>query len=114
MTAIDAADAMPVPPTGTQLVPAGASAASPPAAAKAPWRRTLVRTLLYGRNVDRAAKTKARLGLAILVFGLGYGVIAGRMIMLGGLEQKPAGPALFRIATTSKFLPGFTSLASTR
>ena len=52
-----------------------------PAPRKAPWRRTLVRTLLYGRNVDRAAKTKARLGLAILVFGLGYGVIAGRMIM---------------------------------
>jgi len=76
MTAIDAAHAMPVPQTGTQLVVAG-----PPSAAKAPWRRTLVRTLLYGRNVDRAAKTRARLGLAILVFALGYGVIAGRMIM---------------------------------
>ncbi len=76
MTAIDAADAMKGPQTGTQLVPVAA-----PAAAKAPWRSTFMRTLLYGRNVDRAAKTKARLGLAILVFGLGYGVIAGRMIM---------------------------------
>src|SRR5579872_2897527 len=42
-----------------------APAAQAPAATKAPWRRSLVRTLLYGRNVDRAAKTKARLGLAI-------------------------------------------------
>ena len=32
-----------------------------------PWSRRLVRTLLYGRNVDRAAKTRARIGLAILV-----------------------------------------------
>ena len=45
------------------------------------WRRSLVRTLLYGRNVDRAAKTKARLGLAILVFALVYAVIGGRLIM---------------------------------
>ena len=67
MTAIDATHAM--------------TAASPPAATKVPWRRALVRTLLYGRNVDRAAKTRARLGLAILMFGLGYAVIAGRMIM---------------------------------
>ena len=67
MTAIDATHAM--------------TAASPPAATKVPWRRALVRTLLYGRNVDRAAKTKARLGLAILVFALGYTVIAGRLLM---------------------------------
>jgi len=35
-----------------------------------PWRRRLIRTLLYGRNVDRAAKARARIGLAILVFAL--------------------------------------------
>jgi cell division protein FtsI (penicillin-binding protein 3) len=40
-----------------------------------------VRTLLYGRNVDRAAKARARIGLAILVFVLGYAVIAGRLVM---------------------------------
>ena len=33
-----------------------------------PWHRRLVRTLLYGQGVDRAAKSKARLGLAILLF----------------------------------------------
>jgi cell division protein FtsI (penicillin-binding protein 3) len=46
-----------------------------------PWRRRLVRTLLYGRNVDRAAKSRARIGLAILVFALGYAVIAARLVM---------------------------------
>jgi hypothetical protein len=41
------------------------------------WQR-LVRSLLYGANVDRAVKAKARLGLIIVVFALVYGVIAGR------------------------------------
>ena len=40
-----------------------------------------MRTLLYGRNVDRAAKARARIGLAILVFVLGYAVIAARLVM---------------------------------
>src|SRR5262249_17378138 len=35
----------------------------------------------YGRNVDRAAKAKARVGLAILIFALGYVVIAGRLVL---------------------------------
>jgi cell division protein FtsI (penicillin-binding protein 3) len=58
-------------------------------AATAPVRRTsaeplggrFMRTLLYGRNVDRAAKARARIGLAIAVFALGYAVIAGRLVM---------------------------------
>jgi cell division protein FtsI (penicillin-binding protein 3) len=45
------------------------------------WPRRLSHALLYGPNVDRAAKAKARLGLAIAVFALGYGVIAGRLVM---------------------------------
>src|SRR5690349_11888715 len=49
--------------------------------AQGSWRRRLSHALLYGPNVDRAAKAKARLGLAILVFALGYGVIAGRLVM---------------------------------
>ena len=28
-----------------------------------PWRQRLIRSLLYGRNVDRAAKARARVGL---------------------------------------------------
>jgi cell division protein FtsI (penicillin-binding protein 3) len=45
------------------------------------WRRRLSHALLYGPNVDRAKKAKARIGLAIAVFALGYGVIAGRLVM---------------------------------
>src|SRR3984893_222067 len=72
--------------TEIDVTPA-AAAGPPPPAPKAPWRRTLVRTLLYGRNVDRGAKTKARLGLAILVFALGYTVIAGRLIMFATIPE---------------------------
>jgi len=46
-----------------------------------PWRRRLVRKLLYGSNVDRGAKARARIGLAILAFAAVYAVIAGRLIM---------------------------------
>jgi cell division protein FtsI (penicillin-binding protein 3) len=48
---------------------------------KGSWRRRLAHALLYGPNVDRAKKAKARLGLAIAVFALGYAVIAGRLVM---------------------------------
>jgi cell division protein FtsI (penicillin-binding protein 3) len=53
------------------------------AAPKSPasrWQRAL-RSLLYGRNVDREAKAKARLGLAIVAFAGIYGVIALRLVM---------------------------------
>jgi cell division protein FtsI (penicillin-binding protein 3) len=52
-----------------------------------PWRRGLVGRLLYGRNVDRAAKARARIGLAILVFALGYAVIAARLVMFAALPE---------------------------
>jgi cell division protein FtsI (penicillin-binding protein 3) len=46
-----------------------------------PWRRRFVRSLLYGHNVDRAAKARARVGLAILAFAAVYAVIGGRLVM---------------------------------
>jgi cell division protein FtsI (penicillin-binding protein 3) len=56
-------------------------AARPPiAAATEPWRRRLVRTLLYGEGTDRASKSRARLGLTIALFALVYGVIALRLV----------------------------------
>jgi cell division protein FtsI (penicillin-binding protein 3) len=65
--------------------------ASPPAdrpdARKAPWRNALVRRLLYGRDVDRAGKAKARLGLTVLVFALGYAAIAGRLMMFAAFPD---------------------------
>jgi cell division protein FtsI (penicillin-binding protein 3) len=46
-----------------------------------PWRQRLIRRLLYGRNVDRAAKARARVGFAIVAFAAIYAVIGGRLIM---------------------------------
>jgi len=46
-----------------------------------PWRQRMIRTLLYGRNVDRAAKARARVGLAIIAFAAVYMIIAGRLVM---------------------------------
>ena len=46
-----------------------------------PWRRRIVRGLLYGKS-DRNAKARARIGLAILAFTAVYGIIAGRLVIL--------------------------------
>lgn len=46
-----------------------------------PWRQRLIRTLLYGRNVDRIAKARARVGLVIIAFAVIYAVIGGRLVM---------------------------------
>ena len=46
-----------------------------------PWRQRLIRSLLYGRNVDRAAKARARVGLAILAFAAVYLLIGSRLVM---------------------------------
>ena len=42
-----------------------------------PWRQRLIRSLLYGRNVDRSAKARARVGFAILAFAAIYAVVQG-------------------------------------
>ncbi|MCA6106640.1 peptidoglycan D,D-transpeptidase FtsI family protein [Bradyrhizobium cenepequi] len=46
-----------------------------------PWRQRLIRSLLYGRNVDRAVKARARVGFAIIAFAAVYAIIAGRLVM---------------------------------
>jgi cell division protein FtsI (penicillin-binding protein 3) len=53
----------------------------PVAKSAEPWRQRLIRSLLYGRNVDRAAKARARVGLAMIAFGGIYGIIAIRLMM---------------------------------
>ncbi|MFY9895745.1 MAG: penicillin-binding protein 2 [Xanthobacteraceae bacterium] len=45
------------------------------------WRRRLMRALLYGNKVDRGAKARARVGLAILAFAVVYSIIAARLVM---------------------------------
>jgi cell division protein FtsI (penicillin-binding protein 3) len=43
----------------------------------------LLDRLLYGRNVDRGVKARARIGLAIVAFAAIYAVIAGRLVLYG-------------------------------
>jgi cell division protein FtsI (penicillin-binding protein 3) len=43
--------------------------------------RPAMQSLLYGRIFDRARKTQARLGLALVGFALVYAVIAGRLVI---------------------------------
>ena len=67
-------------------------ATAPPAAElpAEPWRRRLVHRLLYGRGVDRAAKARARVGLAIAGFTLVYVIIAVRLALFA-LAADPHG-----------------------
>jgi cell division protein FtsI (penicillin-binding protein 3) len=46
-----------------------------------PWRRWLIRKMLYGSDVNRAAKARARIGLAIVAFAAVYCIIATRLVM---------------------------------
>ncbi|MBR0838420.1 penicillin-binding protein 2, partial [Bradyrhizobium manausense] len=55
--------------------------AIPPPKQSERWQHKLIRSLLYGRNVDRQAKARARVGLAMLAFGTIYALIGGRLVM---------------------------------
>jgi cell division protein FtsI (penicillin-binding protein 3) len=55
-----------------------------------PWGPRFKRTLLYGRDVNRAAKARARVGLAIAGFVLVYAVIAARLVMFGIMSDSHA------------------------
>jgi cell division protein FtsI (penicillin-binding protein 3) len=54
------------------------------------WQR-FMRALLYGHDVDRNVKAKARLGLAIVAFAVVYMVIAGRLIMFATVSDAGGG-----------------------
>jgi cell division protein FtsI (penicillin-binding protein 3) len=43
--------------------------------------RQIMQAILYGRGVDRARKTQARLGLALVGFAVVYAIIAGRLVL---------------------------------
>src|SRR3954470_3719001 len=51
-----------------------------PMAPAEPWRRRVMRALLYGK-ADRHAKARGRIGLAVIAFTAVYGVIAGRLVL---------------------------------
>jgi cell division protein FtsI (penicillin-binding protein 3) len=56
-----------------------------------PVRRRYLRELLYGRGIDRAVKTRARIGLLILLFAVGYCVIAARLVMFATAGEPHGG-----------------------
>ena len=59
--------------------------------APVPWRRRFIRNVLYGRNVDRVAKARVRVALAIIAFAAIYAAIAGRLVMFAvGSDQHGA------------------------
>ena len=53
-----------------------------------PWARRLVHRLLYARDGDLAVKARARIGLTILVFAIGYAVIAARLVMFAAAPEE--------------------------
>ena len=55
------------------------------------WSQRMIRNLLYGRNVDRAAKARVRVGLVIIIFGLIYAVIAARLMMFAAFPDDRGG-----------------------
>lgn len=54
------------------------------------WQRA-VRSLLYGHDVDRNVKAKARLGLAIVAFATVYTIIAIRLVMFASVSDNHSG-----------------------
>ncbi len=62
-------------------MPAVAMARTDMARSDMPWRRWLIRKMLYGNDANRAAKARARVGLAIVGFAAVYCIIAARLVM---------------------------------
>ena len=88
-----------------------------PTAPVEPWRRRMLRALLYGK-ADRHAKARGRIGLTMIAFTAVYAVIAGRLIVYamttdshmarraGGDAVATASPAVLRRAA---WLSGVTA-----
>ena len=55
-----------------------------------PWRRRAIRFVLYGRNPDRSAKARARLGLTIAVFAGVYTILAMRLVVFAVTPENHA------------------------
>ena len=80
--------------TGSVLPPARAvtdQCTGPNKHTESRWQRIL-RSLLYGHDVDRNVKAKARLGLAIVAFAGIFSVIAVRLVMFAIGARRPRRP----------------------
>src|SRR6188472_4244272 len=63
-----------------EAIAAAPEMALPLAAPTEPWRRRVLRALLYGQ-ADRHAKARGRIGLTMIAFTAVYAIIAGRLIV---------------------------------
>jgi cell division protein FtsI (penicillin-binding protein 3) len=80
------AETMPVAPQQSSA-PQETLAPQESSAPQEPWRRWLIRHLLYGRDVNRGAKARARVGLAIIAFAFVYSIIAVRLVMFAAVSD---------------------------
>jgi cell division protein FtsI (penicillin-binding protein 3) len=70
--------------------PDGAATAPPATPPPMRWHRRAMQSMLYGRGVDRARKTRARLGLAVVGFAAVYAIIAIRLVLYAALPDTHA------------------------
>ena len=54
-------------------------------------KKPLMQRLLYGQNVDREVKSRARVGLVIVAFACVYMVISGRLVYLASTSDGQSG-----------------------
>ena len=92
-----------------------AATEAPPQAPAEPWRRRLTRTWLYGRDVDHATKSRARVGLAALdehwETDLWVRNVADRRYLVDVFDQSPINvlqvwnaPRTFGVSLNYRFL----------
>jgi len=74
-------------PTLADRLAVNASSNLPVAVKAVPWHRRVMVSLLYGYNIDRNEKAKARLGFAFIGFALVYVVIALRLVVYATLPD---------------------------
>jgi cell division protein FtsI (penicillin-binding protein 3) len=66
--------------------------------------------VLYGRDVDRNVKSKARLGLAIVVFIGIFSVITFRLVMFATVSEGMAAAAASRRMRLRRRAPTFSTV----
>jgi cell division protein FtsI (penicillin-binding protein 3) len=54
-----------------------------------PWRRRVMRALLYGENTDRSRKARTRVGLMLVAFAAVYALIALRLVIFAVAPESP-------------------------
>ena len=75
--------------TATSEAAVAAAPPATPAQPAGPWRRRMLRALLYGK-ADRHAKARGRIGLAMIAFTAVFAIIAGRLVLYAMASESHA------------------------